>query len=893
MSPAVNTDYTLAGSVLAIPAGSTATTGSTTITAVDNDTDAPDKEVTVSATADNTQGIDGNPDDLTLTIEDDEPAPTVTLALSANSIGEAGGVTSVSATQSHPSSEPTRLTVSASAVSPAEAGDFSRVGSALTIAAGRTDSTGTVTLTTADNDVDAPDKGVTVSATARNDQGIADDPDDVLLTITDDDKRGLRFLPAEYSVREVSIDRYSVSLTSEPTADVTLTVAPSDTGLLRVSPISGQSLTDVGASMTLTFTPRNWSSPQRVGVLTQDDNNEEEDSTTIQHTAAGGDYAGHAEHYEVTIVDTSQEPTSITLRVDTPEIREDAGLTLVTLRAALDGSTLNEDTVVAVTIGTGTASADDFSASSTEFTLTIGRNTGNEEQTIGITPTNDGLDEGDETISVTGSSETLAVNPTTVTILDDDTRGVTLSTASLTVDENNSRTYTVVLDSTPSGDVSVTPSVTGEGAVTVEPSVLTFMAGNWSDAQTLTVSAGDDADSEDHAATVSHAVAGADYGSNSVTAASVTVTVDDDDGRGVRVSERDLDVDEGGSATYTVRLNTAPTGDVTVTPSISGSSDLDVQPASLTFGTGDWNVARTLTISAAADADADDDRGAVSHAVSGADYGDNGVSAPEVLVRVVDAGATSAGATFDVGPVRWSEADGGLPLSVILRVALLGPERTTDTPVTVLVRAGTASPTDYRAEPSALTLTIPANDRFGQTDFKLTVIDDAVDESEETLIISASASGLDFSPPEVVFTIVDDDERGFSVSRSSLTVDEGGNETYEVALTSEPTGTVTVSLAAAGAAEVSVNPESLIFTTANWDQARTVTVLVDPDPDAEDGEATITLSAAGADYEGMTGGEVVVTARDDGVDASGLRLLVSPDRVDEGGGQQTITVSAA
>ena len=47
---------------------------------MENNTDAPDKQVTVSALVDNTQGATA-PSNVTLTIEDDEPAPTVTLTL--------------------------------------------------------------------------------------------------------------------------------------------------------------------------------------------------------------------------------------------------------------------------------------------------------------------------------------------------------------------------------------------------------------------------------------------------------------------------------------------------------------------------------------------------------------------------------------------------------------------------------------------------------------------------------------------------------------------------------------------------------------------------------------------------------------------------------------------
>ena len=60
----------------------------------------------------------------------------------------------------------------------------------LTIAADATGSTGTVRIAGVDNDVDAPDKTVTVKGAAVNGLGAAD-PADVELTLEDDDTRGV------------------------------------------------------------------------------------------------------------------------------------------------------------------------------------------------------------------------------------------------------------------------------------------------------------------------------------------------------------------------------------------------------------------------------------------------------------------------------------------------------------------------------------------------------------------------------------------------------------------------------------------------------------------------------------------------------------------------------
>ncbi len=114
----------------------------------------------------------------------------VTLALSPASISENGGVSTVTATLSRTATTATMVTISATEVAPAVAGDFTLSSAkTLTIAVGQTTSTGTVTIAAADNTIDAADKRVTVSGmAATGDAETSLHLLDVVLTITDDDE---------------------------------------------------------------------------------------------------------------------------------------------------------------------------------------------------------------------------------------------------------------------------------------------------------------------------------------------------------------------------------------------------------------------------------------------------------------------------------------------------------------------------------------------------------------------------------------------------------------------------------------------------------------------------------------------------------------------------------
>ena len=239
----------------------------------------------------NYDGLD--PVDVDVTTVDNDDAPTVELKLDPASIAEAGEVSTVTATLSHPSVEPTTVTVMAAPVSPAVAGDFMlSTATTLTIAAGATTSTGTVTITAEDNAVDADDKTVRVSGTATNDgpasdgMGVVAEAKGATLTITDDDEKGLAFAVAGTSatVLEVTAGEdktYTVKLTSMPSGPVTVAVT--------ASPASRS--TDVTVRpAALTFPASAWNTAQPVTVTVAANEGGYAAPLALAHDASGGDY---------------------------------------------------------------------------------------------------------------------------------------------------------------------------------------------------------------------------------------------------------------------------------------------------------------------------------------------------------------------------------------------------------------------------------------------------------------------------------------------------------------------------------------------------------------------------------------------------------------------------
>ena len=141
------------------------------------------------------------------------------------------------------------------------------------------------------------------------------------------------------------------------------------------------------------------------------------------------------------------------------------------------------------------------------------------EYTVQVSATRTGANDGPPSDEMTGT-------PTVPTAA-----GIAVSTAALTVTEQDSTGdgYTVVLDTEPTADVVVTVAGHVGTDVTANPTTLTFTMSNWETAQTVTVTADNDADTTDDSVALTHSAASADSGYSGIAIAGVAVTVNDND----------------------------------------------------------------------------------------------------------------------------------------------------------------------------------------------------------------------------------------------------------------------------------------------------------------------------------------------------------------------------
>ena len=873
-------DYTITASPITITAGST--TASITITVSEDAVDEPDETVIVTMGTP-TGAVQGATTVHTATIVDNDVAGV--------NIAESGGstnVTEVGATDTYTvvlNSQPTAdVVVTVAPDSQSSIGSGAGVSRQLTFTSANWNTTQTITVTATDDpDIDGSHTS-TISHTASSTDsyysgiGIAS----VTAHITDDDTAGVIITESGGSTNVTeggATDTYTVVLHSRPTANVIVTVTP-------------DSKSDVGAgagvARQLTFTYGNWSTAQTVTVTAVNDAVAEGvHNSTITHSASSTDLNYHGIAIAgVTASITDNDIAYVNFSLAAQSALETDGSMTVDVTLSMVAA---NNVSVPFTIG-GTASTPaNYAMTASPVTITAGQLS----TTITITIIDDFINNPDRTVILTmgnptnGTKGTVTVH--TATIVDDEPPGVTVVEAggSTAVTEGGTTdSYTLKLQSQPLADVVI--NVTTDGKTTVNPASVTFTAGNWNAAQTITVTATNDAIAEGaHSSTITNTASSADADYNAIAIAGITATITDNDTAGVTVTQSDgsTAVVEGGATdTYTVVLTSEPTANVTVTIGTSGGTT--VSPASLTFTAGDWSTPQTVTVTAVDDAVAEGTHSSsVTHSVTSADTMYNGITVAGISVSITD--NDTAGVVIAESGGATDVAEGG---ATDTYTVVLHSQPTAGVTVTISTDGKTT------VSPSSLSFTT-GNWNTPQT-VTVTAVDDAVAEGVHSSTITHTGSSSDTNYAGIGISslsasITDNDTAGVTITESGGTtnVTEGGaTDTYTVMLHSQPTASVTVTISTDG--KTTVSPTSLTFTTGNWSTARTVTVTAVDDTVAEGSHSSsITHSAASTDsnYSGISVDGVTAGITDN--DTAYVNFSLAAGSALESAGTMTVTVT--
>ncbi len=272
-----------------------------------------------------------------------------------------------------------------------------------------------------------------------------------------------------------------------------------------------------------------------------DDTEDELDETAVVELGSplpSGLKAGASNHVTITISDNDEPYVSFAA---SSSVNESIGTKEVKL--FLFHTAPATDINISYSIG-GSATA----GSDNDYTIqnkgTVAVAAGSSTASIPVVIIDDTLDEPNETIELTladGPDYALSASKVyTLTITDNDVPvpGVTLSTATVNLTEGGTTgSYTVVLASKPSSDVSLTLTsgdadkvkVHGPNGTAGASATLTFTPANWNQSRTVTITPQDDSDTRNEEVAIAHATTSTDTDYVFSDAGSVSVSVTDDD----------------------------------------------------------------------------------------------------------------------------------------------------------------------------------------------------------------------------------------------------------------------------------------------------------------------------------------------------------------------------
>ncbi|WP_085695477.1 MULTISPECIES: LapA family giant adhesin [unclassified Pseudomonas] len=888
------TDLTITlsnGAVIVIPAGST--TGTVNVPLAPNDTvynDPTQIDVTVTGTTGG-NGITVTPPTTPATTQVTDTIDTTTVTLTAGPSVTEGGQITYTATLTNPAQTPVTVTLSN--------------GSTITIGAGQT--TGTVNVPTAPNDVYNNGSTVTTTitgATGGNFENLVPNPTPAVTTIVDSVDTTNLTLTATGTVVEGGQITYTATLTNPAQTPVTVTLsngstitigAGQTTGSVNV-PTAPNDVYNNGGTVSTTITGATGGNFENLVPNTTPATTTVTDSidtTNLSLSATGSVAEGGSIVYTATLTNPAGTPVTVTLStgsvitieagkttgtvtVPAPadDVYKDAGKVEVTIKDATGGnfenlvpSTVPAVTEVTDTIDTSTVilTADTSVAEggTVTYTATVGApvtgspvtvtlangqtitiEVGKTTGTVTTTAPNDALaGNAPLTNSITGVSggnyENLVADktPVSTTVTDvSDTTNLTLS-ATGTVAEGGSIVYTATLTNPAGTPVTVTLS---------NGSVITIEAGKTTGTVTVPAPADDVyKDAGKVEVTIKDATGGNFENLVPSTVPAVTDVTDTVDTTTVKLTATESAA-EGGTVTYTATVGAPVTGSpVTVTLANGQSITIEVGKT-------------TGTVTTTAPNDALAGNAPLTNAITGVSGGNY-----ENLVADKTPVSTTVTDTVDTTNLTLnatdSVAEGG---SIIYTATLTNPA---GTPVTVTLSNGAVITIEAGKTTGTVTVPAPADDVYKDAGKVEATITGATGGNFENLVPSTVPA---------VTQVTDTIDTSTVKLTATESAAEGGTVTYTATVGAPVTGSpVIVTLANGQAITIEVGKT-------------TGTVTTTAPNDVLAGHAPLTNSitgVSGGNYENLVADKTPVsTTITDTVDTTTVSLTATGN-VNEGG----------
>ena len=913
-------DYTIGSRTLTLPVGvgSIASSVTTPVTGLDDGLfeGEADQTVLVTATHDGTDA--GTPQ--TVAVVDDEANSKVVLTLTPDTIEEArapgnpnANSATVTATVSPPAEHPFVVQLGVEPNAPATANDYTTAFPVpsfglLDFAAEATASTGLATIYAVDNDVDTPDKTLTISGSIgaydNGGQGLRAPrttgiraPAPRTLTLRDDDEAA--------DTVSLSLDVTSVAEAAGPTdieVTATLNSGARESAVVVTVTVGGGTGDDGAVSgadfnpveaFTLSILAGETSVSADFTLTPLDDRIHEPDEVLSVVGAANDSLVGVPEAAGITITDNDEAPV-LTLEVAPDLIAEDGGTATVTVSTGTGSTFADEQTITLSLSGSATTGAD-YAISAQTLTLPAGSGANASSVTAAVTAVHDGVFEGDETLVISGQADGAAFGEQqTLTITDNEGSpqvALVLSPGSIAEDGGVSKvTATVSPASAEAFTVAVAsaPVSPAEARDFQQPgTTLSFAAGATLSSGSVTIAAvNNTADTPNRQVSVSGTVTAPGV----LAPADATLTILDDEGAAVLTLEvaPATIAEDGGTATVTVTTGTGSTfgSAQAITLVLGGTAtqgeDYTVSATQLTLPADAASV--TATVTGLDDGVFEGDETLlISGQADGAAFGEQ-----QTLTITDNEGSPQVRMVLSPGSIA---EDGG----VSTVTATVSPAPAEAFTVTVAATAD-APATEADFTLTGATLSFAANAAESTGEVMIAAVDNGVDAANKTVRVTGSVSSTGIEAPvDATLTILDDEGApvlALEVAPATI-AEDGGTATVTVTTGTGSTfgSAQAITLVLGGTAtqgeDYTVSATQLTLPADAASVTATVTGL---DDGVLEGDETLLISGQA---DGAAFGEQQTLTITDNEEAPRVTLVLSPDSIAEDGGVSTVTATVS
>lgn len=687
----------------------------------------------------------------------------------------------------------------------------------------------TVTITGVDEKVaDGPQTFFVLFAPATSSdadyKNILPNPSNVTVTNQDDDSAGILVKAAanlatgEPNGATLVTATFTVELTSQPTGDVTIPLASSNTKESTVSPSS------------ITFTAANWNAPRIVTLTGVDDMVQDGDQNYVvsvgPSTSTDGKY-NQKSVPDVKVVNRDNDIAKVLVSAISGDTTEAGVTAFFTIRLQTQPTAPVKINVSSTKPKEGTVNPSSVTFTNVDWAS---------PQKITVTGVDDEMQDSDQPFMIDvgaasssdGNYDGLDAPDVAVVNRDNDNAAIDVTQISSKTSESGGKaTFSVVLRSQPSGgatvSLSMTSSNTAEGKLS--DSSLTFTDVDWKSPRIVTVTGQEDDSTADgdQPYTVSFGAAVStdkNYAGKQVLPLSFINT--DNDSPGIDVSPTSGETSEDGDKfTFNVVLRSKPKANVTIPVMSTDTSEGKVSPATLTFTPANWNTSQPVTVTGVDD---DEHDGSPMYQVqlgmpTTTDGGYADLDPPDVTLTNIDDDIPG----FVVSQISNNTSEGGATatFSIKLRSQPKG---------NVTIPLASSDNGEGSLSVTQVVLT-PAN---WSDEHVVTVSGEDDDEADGdqpySIVTELSVSPLDPDyngkvVPDVSLLNLDNDVAGLKISPASGNTSEGGDTaTFTIELRSKPTAAVSIPVSTSDDTEGTVSVTSVDFTTTNWDEPQTVTV---------------------------------------------------------------------